>query len=359
MFKDDRSEAPTPKRMDEARRKGQVARSQELVSACVLITGLIVIHTLFKKQLVQLAGLFALIWRGESLTGGSTEDWASLLLVPLSNSALMLAPLLGALCAVALGVSLMQSGFVASSYPLKPDFTRLNPVTGLARMFSMQALFTLVKSVAKVLLLGMVLFTGIRGIGPQLMALLHLAPEAAVLRLEAETYRLLLRGAVALLILGAADFAYTKYTFYQKMKMTKQEVKEEFRQSEGDPLLKAQLRARQRALARRRMTQEVPKADVVITNPTHYALALTYEPGEDKAPVVVAKGVDELALKIKLLASKHSVPIVESPVLARRLYSTTEVGDSVPEPLLALVAEVYAFVAQTSDRLRRKLQTIY
>lgn len=346
-FAGERTEQATPRRREEARRRGQVARSPELAPALLLLG-------VFGAFTVAGAGT----WDG---LAKFMHDWLTQLsaardLAPEDVQALFprvfleaaKAALPVALVALVIGLvaEFVQVGFHFSLQPLVPNFDRINPLSGLQRMFSRRSLFELAKSLVKAGIVGFVTYRVIRQQAdalPQLAALP--LPEIAALIVQM-TLSILLQAGLALLVLAGLDYWFQRYEFEQSIMMTRQEVKEEMRQSEGDPRVRSRLRERQRALARRRMMQEVPRADVVVTNPTHYAVALRYDAQRMAVPEVVAKGQGFLALKIREVAEQNGVTVVEKPPLARALYAAVEVGQGIPSNLYQAVAEVLAFVYQ-------------
>lgn len=258
--------------------------------------------------------------------------------------------------AVSLGAGLLlnyvQVGFMFTTAPLTPDLGKLNPGRGLKRLFGRQALVELVKSAAKVFLIGWAAWGAIRPAYDLVMGL-NLADVGDVFpTVEALVYRVGMRVTAVLFVLALIDYAYQRWDYSRNLRMSKQEVKDEFKQMEGDPHVKGQIKARMRQVAMRRMMQRVPQADVVITNPTHYAVALEYDVDRMSAPEVVAMGADYVAQRIKELARQSGVVVVENPPLARALWSSAEIGQAVPVELYQAVAEVLAFVFRLKRRAR-------
>ena len=235
--------------------------------------------------------------------------------------------------------------------PMKPKFNKLNPISGFKKIFSVNALVELVKSIAKILLIGYVCYSYLKDKWPILFNLYDVSLMQA-LGLVAETVTDLgIRVAVFYMLLAFADFAYQKFKFANDMKMTKQEVKEEFKQQEGDPQVKGKIRQKMRETSMKRMMQSLPLADVVITNPTHYAVAIKYDPQVADAPLVIAKGEDYLAARIKEVAKENNIEIVENKPLARMLYANVDIGQAVPPELYQAVAEVLAFVYHLQGKI--------
>ncbi len=345
----ERTEEATPRRREEARRKGQVARSQELSSAAVLLAGFLAISWYSSWVASNLSSfsrhIFAHLGKDEigsqlgTLVG--MAGWTYLR---------VLAPVLIGVVAVALASNLAQVGFLFSLEPLRPRLARVDPLSGLRRMVSGMAVGELLKALAKVGLIGFVLYRVLADRASQLGGLFFVPLEQATGVLTSLAIEMGLKGGGAFLVLAFIDYLWQRRRYEANLRMTRQELKEELRQTEGDPRLRARIRQVQRQWASRRMMHAVPKSDVVITNPIHYAVALRYAPEAMRAPQVVAKGQDLLAQRIKELARQHSVPLVENPPLAQALYRAVDVGMEIPAALYEAVAEVLAYVY----RLRRR-----
>ena len=342
----DRTEPASPRRLEQAREDGQVARSQELNTFALLATVGVSIWTLGGQFL---SGLTDLMRAGLTLSAGDafqTEQMARLLGRHGATGFMTIAPVLAVAFLAALIAPLLLNGWLFTLKPLQPNFSRLDPLSGFGRMFSAHGVVELAKALAKVLVVGgvaaLVIWTS-------LDALLSLSQEATfsaavhAARLVGWTL-ILMVGGMALIV--AIDVPYQLWSHHRRLRMSRAELKREARESEGDPQIKARIRSLQREAARKRMMAEVPKADVVITNPTHYSVALSYKENSMRAPRVVAKGQDLTALRIRELARQHRIPIVEAPPLARALYRHTDIEDEIPETLYTAVAEVLAYVFQ-------------
>lgn len=292
----------------------------------------------------QLFGNLASIQLGAAQTN---ELMRTLLL----QLAIMLAPVLAAVTVVAMGSNLLQIGLLFSTQAVAPSFDRINPLKGFSRIASKEALLQLGRSLIKILIIGYVGYVTVRGEIDRIPTLPMLEVTEIAHYIVTVSSRLVWRVCALLLLLGILDYGVRRWEFERGLRMTKQEVKEETKQREGDPHIKARVRSLQRDMARRRMMAAVPKADVVVTNPTHFAVALLYERGRMEAPQVVAKGRNHLALRIREVAQQHGVPIVEDQPLARALYDSTELNHAVPVNLYKAVAEVIAYVY----RLKRKV----
>jgi len=342
----ERTESPTQKRLDDARAKGQVPRSRDLGAAAIILTGgvgLLSLGSLMGGQLLTL------MRDGLSIRGGEAFD-SGWMLMRFGHAALAAgmaaAPLLGLLLAAAVLAPLAIGGWTFSSEALVPNFERLNPIEGFGRILSIRGLIELCKALARVLLVAVVAVLVLRKQFHQYAAL-SVEPAAVA---TAHALRL---GGAALIALGGAlaviaiiDVPLALWQFHKSMRMTRQEIREESKESEGSPEMKSRIKRMQQVLARKRMMQEVPKADVVITNPTHYAVALRYDDQRMRAPVVVAKGQDLIAARIREIALEHKVAIVEAPPLARALHALCDLGEPIPTRLYAAVAKVLTYVYQ-------------
>lgn len=345
----DRTERATPKRLADARKKGQVPRSRELSAAAVVLAGA--------------GGVLA--WGGSAAEGAAALLRASYAgIVPalddpslLPTRAVELAgqgflqvlPILGLTTVAALAAPMLIGGWNFSPGAAAPDFARVNPLSGLKRIFSANSLAELFKALLKFLLIAAIASGVIWSDRDRLLALGALPAASAV----AEGLRLALDALLwmggGLLLIAAIDVPWQLFQHAKQLRMTKQEVREEYKQSEGKPEVKAKIRRLQQEMANARMMEKVPTADVVVTNPTHYAVALSYSAGKDRAPRVVAKGADELARAIRELAAEHRVPLVEAPPLARALYRGCELDDEIPSALYQAVAQVLSYVYQLRE----------
>lgn len=340
----ERTEPASPRRREQARQRGQVSRSAELTSALVLLAGYFSLRYAAPGAYRVLLDLTVSTFSHLPTADWTVEGVQQLSLTVLSASGRMLWPVLLAGVVVAVAADLAQVGFVFTLEPLALHFDRLNPLSGMQRLFSRRAAVEFAKSLLKLGLVSWVVYAAIRQQWSMFPTLVEMDLLVALSKLGSLAMTVFLRAALVLLLVAAADFAFQRWDYAQSLKMTKEEVKQEFKETEGNPQVRGKIRERQRALARRRMLADVPKADVVVTNPTHFAVALQYESGRMAAPVVVAKGQDYLAQKIKDIAREAGVAIVENKALARSLFSAVEVGEPVPAELYQAVAEVLAFV---------------
>lgn len=345
FFSQERTEPATPRKRRKEREEGRVAKSQDMGAATVILTGLFGLLVfgpfLFSRVMAFTIDIIAL------MGGSSIHEDGWLYMIRNDTIFTMLAPWLpiGLSAAIsALIVTISQVGFTMTSKPLALKFDRLNPVSGLKKVLSLRSLVELVKALMKAALLGYVIYYSLKKETPELVSAIGFPLEAGVSRLLWKLLGLSFRLAFLLLVLGIFDYAYQKWEFERSIRMSKQEIKEEYKQMEGDPQIRSKIRQKQRELARSRMMSSVPKADVVITNPTHLAVALVYDREAMDAPVLTAKGNGYIARKIREIAEEWDVPVVENKPLARSLYETVEVGEEVPEELYRAVAEVLAFV---------------
>jgi flagellar biosynthetic protein FlhB len=349
---EERTESATPKRLEEARRRGQIPRSRDLSTAAVMMTGAAGLYYLggtLGAELIEMIRRSLLLSRVQALDAAQ--------IVPALASAfgaglLACVPLFGLIALAALLAPLALGGWSFSTAALMPQFNRLNPLSGLKRMFSMQSLVELLKALAKFGVVGIVAYLVLRNAISEILGLGQEPLRLAIAHsMQLAGYGLLAVSAGLLLIAGV-DVPFQLWQYAKQMRMTRQEVRQEMRESEGSPEIKGRIRQVQQELARRRMMQEVPKADVIITNPTHFAVALRYDDQRMRAPRVVAKGVDEIAARIREIGAEHAVPLFEAPPLARVLYRNVELGEEVPSALYVAVAQVlgYIFQLRTAER---------
>ena len=346
----DRTEKATPKKRDDARRKGQVARSVDLNGAAVLMAGLLALSSFAPRMLEEIEvatrTAFALIAEPSVV---SREGLGTVLASLAKSTAIASLPVLIACCVAGVVVNVAQVGFKPSPAAMKPELKKLNPITGAKNLFGSRALVETVKGILKVAVVGAVAYFTLM---PQLQDLAALvgAPPATLLPEIARTaLHVVQRASLAYLVIAFADFGYQRWKFEKDLKMDKQEVKDEFKQQELPSEVRAAQRRKARELATARMMDDVPTADVVVTNPTHYSVALRYDAG-NPAPVVVAKGVDHLAFKIREIAADAGVMVVPDPPLARSLYGIVEVGHAIPEELYQGVAQLLAYVYRVNAR---------
>ena len=352
----ERTEAATPRRLQQLRGEGRAPRSAELGAAIGLLAGCVILQTTASSAATRLQGLLTGSFSGLA-AGGRAQDadvlWAQQALGRAGETWLLtIAPLVLVLPVLGIGIGFAQGTVFSFKAMLHLD--TLNPLNGFKRLFSMQSLVGLGRSLAKVALVGLLTWRGLQDTASQLPTIDGSTdPRAMAAFLAQAMLNVGLPAAEVLLVLAIADYAYQRWMFARSARMTKQEVKEEFKQQEGDPLIRSQIRSKQRKMAlARRQLQDVPSATVVVTNPTHIAVALRYERGM-ASPSVVATGADLIAERIKQVAREAGVPLVENVPLARGLYASVQVGDDIPVELYQAVAEVLAYVYNLKNRRRR------
>ena len=347
-YADDKTEAPTPRRRQEARSKGQIARSQDLTSAVLLFAAFGGLY-LFGTQLFS--SLIAMV-----ASGLSAESPQSLNdLVPFSAALGLelirkLGPILGGLFAVTLVILYAQVGWVFTWHPLMPSLTKVNPLNGIMRLFSARSFMMACINLLKLIFVASVAYMTLSGSANVIVHAFTFDFHDIVVLGGTLLFELGMKLSAALLILALIDCAWQRYRHERDLRMTKEEVKDELRSMEGDPNIKRRRRQLQLQLAMQRLRKDVPKADVVVTNPTHYAVAIQYDPDSMVAPKVVAKGADYVAIRIRQIAAEFGIPLVERKPLARALYESVEVGRYIPERFYRAVAEILAYIYEITGR---------
>ncbi len=341
----------TPRRRQKAREKGQVPRSTEVSSALILL----VIFVLFLSFGNVLFERFCNIYRyflGECGTlEVKSENLITMFAYSARNLSKFLLPFLLTIAAVGLGSSLISGGFVFSTSKLAPDLGKLNPIKGFKKLFSTQSFFTLGKSLLKLAIVGGISWITIKSLFPCFLSIVGSPAESQAILIGKHALTLTLRVSLAFLALAALDFAFQKWDHEKSIRMTPQELKEERKEYEGAPEIKSRIRRKQIELARRRMMKEVPEATVVITNPTLLAIALKYEPKKHRAPLVIAKGGGLIAERIRKIARKYDIPVVENKPLAKLLFRLCNIGEEVPTRLYQAVAEIVAYVYKLKNKV--------
>jgi len=344
-----------------AREEGNVARSQDLASACSLLVALLALRFVGPQMLEGLVGATGYFFgnaAGLLPEPANAQQLAAMALIPMLRIAL---PFMIVMLVAGLAVNLAQVGFLFTAKPLTPKLEKLNPVTGLGRFFTLRTLVELVKSLLKLILISCVVWLSLRGRLADFVDLMSGSPAALIPAVGSLIFAVWWRVTLVLLVVGVLDYGFQRWQHGRDLMMTVQEARQELKELEGDPKIKARVRQIQRHIAMQRMMAEVPEADVIITNPVKYAVALRYDAANMNAPVVSAKGARLLAAKIRDIAVEHGVPIVEKPDLARTIYRTIDVGQPVPEKLFHAVAEVLAYVFQVDrrvDKIRERTQTM-
>jgi len=351
----ERTERATPKKRRDARERGQVLKSTEVNTAfsCVVIFGFML---LFSSSLVQQLDKILGYYLGDGLLTWSNiildqRELQTIYLNILFSVATILLPILLAALLSGLLINVVQVGFLFTTKPLLPKLERINPLKGFKRIFSVKTLSELLKSLLKLTVLGLLLYNDFKKLIYQFPGFLGQNIYVVFLEILRLSFTLALKMTLALAIIALFDYLFQWWSFEKELRMTKQEVKDEYKLTEGDPQIKGRIRQKQRQMSALRMMQQVPSADVVITNPTHYAVALAYKQGEHDAPLVVAKGQDFLARRIKEVAAEHGVEMVENVALARSLYQFCEIGDEIPAEFYKAVADILVYVYGLKNKL--------
>lgn len=341
---EDKTEEPTPKKLKEAREKGQIAKSVDLTSAIILF-GITFVLAVMSK--IYYEGGKSFIIESFKFIGKSDLDYKSvfnIFLYMLKYAFIGGLPVIFTTMVLGIISNIAQVGFLISKEGLKPDLSKINPINGFKRFFSKRSVVELFKSILKIFIIAFFSYKYVSSVIFDILKVSDLNPQGIYPFVSSLLNKQLLRLVVILFILGIADYVFQKRQLKKELRMSKEEIKEEMKQTEGNPQIKSRLRQKQREMAMRRMMHEVPKSTVVVTNPTHFAVALKYEKGQTTAPKVVAKGADFLAFRIKEIAKDANVPIIENKTLARNLYFNVEVDDEIPIELYQAVAELIAYI---------------
>ncbi|MEW6082081.1 MAG: flagellar biosynthesis protein FlhB [Bacillota bacterium] len=350
LFSQEKTEAPTPRRRQEARGRGQVARSPEVASALLLLSLAVAFRVWGPAMADRMWRLGKAFW-GSGFPEVTREGLGSLVVPAFQGYAFMLLPLFAVAMVVGTSTGVLQGGFLFTVVPLNPEFNRLNPLEGLKRILSKKALVEMAKALLKTAAVASIAYLTIRAELDTLIALAHTDLVPAVGYVGSIAFKIMTRCGFALLVVAGMDYAFQRWEHERGLMMTKQEMKEELKHLEGRPEVRAKIRERQRAIARLRMMAHVAKADVVVANPTHYAVALRYDALKMAAPRVVAKGEGHMARRIRQEAEKHGVMVVRNVPLAQGLFRAVEIGDYVPAEFYKAVAEVLAFVYRLKGRI--------
>ena len=351
----EKTEPATAKKLQDARKEGQVAKSKELSAAVELIALFLVLKIFVSYIGENLISVFPVIYhKMPDIINNSAGGLSVFTVTTVVNNVMLvilkiLAPVfaIGVTCCVL--INILQVGWKVTGKPMQPKFSKINPMSGFKRIFSKESLFELVKSIAKIALIAYVAYTSVKDHQNDLFLLYDIPLMQVIILIGSIVIDAGLKISIVYLVVGIVDWLYQKHKFKEDMKMTKQEVKDEYKNTEGDPQIKGRQRRKMQEVSQKRMMQDVPKADVVITNPTHFAVALKYEAKVSSAPVVLAKGEDYLAQKIKEVARENKIEIVENKPLARMLYHNVDVGAEIPPELYQAVAEVLAAVYKAKN----------
>lgn len=342
--KHSKTEKPTGKKIQEARNKGNIPRSREMTSAVSLISAMIALYVSSGMILSTMKRNMREIFSGLATADLSHAGVHTLMIKQFGYIAMVLGPFVLIVLVAGIVVELSQGGVTISSEKLRFDLGKLNPIQGMGKLFNKDSFFEVAKSFIKLLIVG---YMAYKVLTEEMEGIIYLVDQdlAGILAFIGHiSFKIVLHTCGVLIILAVIDLAFVKWRFLDNLKMTKQEVKDEHKNAEGDPAIKSKLKQKQFQMARRRMRAIVPTADVVVTNPTHYAVALKYDRTRNAAPIVLFKGVDQMALQIKIVARENNVMLVENRFLARELYSQVEEGSEIPESLFAAVAEILAYV---------------
>lgn len=346
----EKTEVPTAKKLNDARKEGQVAKSKEIITALMLLALFVVIKFYIGNLGQQMIECFSEFYDlfgkiiGNSEYGMRMVDATGVVSLGLTTVLNMIVPFIALAVVIAILGNALQQKWMVTTKPLQPKLSKISPISGLKRMFNVKQLFEVGKSVAMIAVMSYVIYTTVKDKLGVLYTFYNISLYEALEIVGDIIVDLGIKISAVFLVIGFVDLIYQRHKFKEDMKMTKQEVKDEFKNTEGDPQVKGQIRRRMQQVSRRRMMEALPQADVVITNPTHFAVALKYEANKGQAPIVIAKGADYLAFDIKAKAKEYGIEIVENKPLARILYNNVEIGAQIPPELYQAVAEVLAFV---------------
>ncbi|MFP3983030.1 MAG: flagellar biosynthesis protein FlhB [Desulfurivibrionaceae bacterium] len=340
----EKTEEPTEKRLKEGREKGDVAKSTEVPSALILILALLVLYLMRGYFYTKLLDVFRLYLPHLHTIEITSENMIAQLRQGITLMALILGPLMAIVLVAGLAGNFGQIGFLFTTEKMVPKYEKIDPIKGLGRLFSIQTLATGLKSISKIIIVGLVAYLEISKYLPETLPLMDKEVFPIFAFYTKVSFWIFLKSAIIIAVLAAADYAFQRWQFQEKMKMTKQEVDEEAKSTEGDPQVKGKIRSIQQEMARKRMMAEVPEADVVITNPTRLAVALRYDSETMTSPTVTAKGSGLIAKRIKDIARENDIPLMEDKPLAQALYKEVEIDSQIPENLFQAVAEILAYV---------------
>ena len=353
LFSEEKTEQATPKKKQDTREKGNVLQSKEINSAFVLLATFIIINTFSTFIGVTIMNTTQMVYSQYLAVDFifSVENLQKLFLNIMISFFIVVAPIALTSLIVGLSASYLQVGVLFTTKPLNFDLNKLNPIEGFKKMFSIKSVVELLKGFIKIGIIGYLSYAYVRN---QIVIILESVGMDISLILKSivsMSVNIGIRAGVALVALAVFDYYYQRYEYNKNLKMSKQEIKEEYKQTEGNPQIKSKIKEKQRQMSMRRMMQDVPKADVIITNPTHFAIGIKYDPHDFDAPKVIAKGQDLIAQNIKRIAKENNVVIVENKPLARALYDSVEVGHFVPPDLYQAVAEVLAYVYRINNKI--------
>lgn len=353
----EKTEPATSKKLNDIRKEGQVAKSKELITAVSLMSLFIILKIYLSKLGTGLIDVYTQVYNSiskvvdDSYNGLPIRTAGSVMQQVIIDMIKLVIPILLVAIVIAILGNMLQQKWMVTAKPLQPKFSKISPISGFKRMFSVRQLIELIKSIAMISIIMIVVYNTVKSKMNILLTFYDVGLNTALSTIGSIIIDLGIKISAVFLIVGFADLFYQRIKFKNDNMMTKQEIKDEFKNTEGDPQVKGQIKRRMQEVSRRRMMQQLPEADVVITNPTHFAVALKYEPDAGKAPVVIAKGADYLAFQIKDKAKEYNIAIVENKPLARILYHNIDIGMEIPPELYQAVAEILAVVMRTNNRL--------
>ncbi|MCZ8512355.1 flagellar biosynthesis protein FlhB [Paenibacillus filicis] len=350
LFSQEKTESATPKKRQEARKKGQVAKSMDLPAAFILFFSFLSFFLFGSFMKEHLLTMIRSVYYDFLLMNVTIENSQQLFEKLMAELLLTVGPIFAIALVIGVLANYLQIGFMFTGDPLTMKFSKINPLEGAKRLFSLRAVVDFLKSVLKMSIIGIVVYTTLTGEKDHIMLLAQLPLEEAFRYTASVTLMLGLKIGLVLIVLAIFDYLYQRFEYEKSLKMSKQDIKDEYKKTEGDPLIKGKIREKQRRMALQRMMQDVPKADVIITNPTHFAVAMKYDASKMQAPTVLAKGTDYIALKIKQVAKEHGIITMENKPLARALYAQVEIGESIPADMFQAVAEVLAYVYKVKGK---------
>lgn len=353
----EKTEPATSKKLNDIRKEGQVAKSKELITAVSLMSLFIILKIYLSKLGTGLIDVYTQVYNSiskvvdDSYNGLPIRTAGSVMQQVIIDMIKLVIPILLVAIVIAILGNMLQQKWMVTAKPLQPKFSKISPISGFKRMFSVRQLVELIKSIAMISIIMIVVYNTVKSKMNILLTFYDVGLNTALSTIGSIIIDLGIKISAVFLIVGFADLFYQRIKFKNDNMMTKQEIKDEFKNTEGDPQVKGQIKRRMQEVSRRRMMQQLPEADVVITNPTHFAVALKYEPDAGKAPVVIAKGADYLAFQIKDKAKEYNIAIVENKPLARILYHNIDISMEIPPELYQAVAEILAVVMRTNNRL--------
>lgn len=353
----EKTEPATSKKLNDIRKEGQVAKSKELITAVSLMSLFIILKIYLSKLGTGLIDVYTQVYNSiskvvdDSYNGLPIRTAGSVMQQVIIDMIKLVIPILLVAIVIAILGNMLQQKWMVTAKPLQPKFSKISPISGFKRMFSVRQLVELIKSIAMISIIMIVVYNTVKSKMNILLTFYDVGLNTALSTIGSIIIDLGIKISAIFLIVGFADLFYQRIKFKNDNMMTKQEIKDEFKNTEGDPQVKGQIKRRMQEVSRRRMMQQLPEADIVITNPTHFAVALKYEPDAGKAPVVIAKGADYLAFQIKDKAKEYNIAIVENKPLARILYHNIDIGMEIPPELYQAVAEILAVVMRTNNRL--------